>query len=42
LNNELLIALSEIDLIQMINEKALNQDPAYRLENIKFSLYESI
>jgi hypothetical protein len=42
LNNELLIVLSESDLIQMINEKSLNQDPSYRLENIKFSLYETI
>lgn len=42
LNNELLIALTENDLIQMIKEKSLNQDPSYRLENIKFSLYETI
>lgn len=42
LNNELLIVLSEEDLIQMINEKSLNQDPSYRLENLKFSLYETM
>jgi len=41
LNNELLITLTEDDLIQMIKEKSLNQDPSYRLENIKFSLYET-
>ncbi|SHK10119.1 hypothetical protein SAMN05444280_1683 [Tangfeifania diversioriginum] len=41
LNDELLIALTEDDLIQMIKEKSLNQDPSYRLENIKFSLYET-
>lgn len=42
LNNELLIVLSEEDLIQMINEKSLDQDPSYRLENLKFSLYETM
>ena len=41
LNDELLIALNENDLIQMLKEKSLNQDPSYRLENIKFSLYEA-
>jgi hypothetical protein len=41
LNEELLITLNEDDLVQMIKEKSLNQDPSYRLENIKFSLYET-
>lgn len=42
LNNELLISLTEDDLVQMIEEKSLNQDPSYRLENIKFSLFDNM
>lgn len=38
--NELLLSLDDNDLIGMLRDKSLNQDPSYRLENLKFSLYE--
>jgi hypothetical protein len=39
-NNELLICLDDENVIGMINEKMSGQDPSYRLENLKFNLYE--
>lgn len=39
-NNEFVLCLDEEDLIEMLKEKMNGLEPSYRLENLKFQLYE--